>query len=340
MTIVQPELATPTGLLILPADAPRERWLEARRSGLGGSDALASLGLSPYSSRYSVWADKRGLLPDTDDNEAMKWGRLLEPVIAQQFEEQTGVGTSVCGLLRHVNRDWQLASVDRLTDDGAVLEIKTTSAYRADDWDDDQLADAAEAQLQHYLAVTGLEHGYAAALIGGQCLEIRHVQRDERLIKVLIEAEAELWRLVEAGTAPALDGSEATTSALKHIYPWAEIDLEVELSDEGIEALRRYDQLGREIKALVEKKDAAKNVVCAELGDALTGLHDGREVVTWKNNGTFNEDSLRAAAPDVAAEFTATVTVDRLERKQLAAAHPYLYAAYRGRRFNPIRKAL
>lgn len=340
MTIVQSELVTPTGLLILPADAPREQWLEARRSGLGGSDALASLGLSPYSSRYSVWADKRGLLPEQDDNEAMKWGRLLEPVIAQQFEEQTGISTMTCGLMRHVDRGWQLASVDRLTEDGAVLEIKTTSAYRAGDWDGDQLADAAEAQLQHYLAVTGLEHGYAAALIGGQRLEIRHVWRNDRLIKVLIEAEEELWALVEAGTAPALDGSEATTNALKHLHPWAETDLEVELSDDAMEALRRYNDLGKEIKALTEQRCAAKNVVCAELGDAITGLYDDREVVTWKNNGALDEDLLRTGAPDIAAEFTATVTVDRLERTQLAAAHPDLYAAYRGRRFNPIRKAL
>lgn len=340
MTTIAPDLVTPEGVLILAADASREEWLEARRLGLGGSDALATLGMSPYSSRYSVWADKRGLLPESGDNEAMKWGRRLEPIVAEAFTEETGIATSVCGLMRHVNRDWQLASVDRLTEDGAVLEIKTTSSFRAGDWDDDQMADAAEAQLQHYLAVTGLEHGYAAALIGGQRLEIRHVERDERLIRLLIEAEAELWHLVEAGTAPALDGSQATTDALAHLYPWAQEDLEVELSDAGAAALRRYVQLGGQVKDLTEARDEAKNIVTAELGDAITGTIDGRDAVTWKNTGYLDEELLRESAPDIADEFTATVTVERLERKALAAAHPSLYAAHRGRRFNPIRKAL
>lgn len=340
MTTTAPDLVTPEGVLILAPDAPREAWLEARRFGLGGSDALATLGLSQYSSRYSVWADKRGLLPESDDNEAMKWGRRLEPIVAEAFMEETGIGTSVCGLMRHVNRDWQLASVDRLTDDGAVLEIKTTSSYRAADWDDDQLADAAEAQLQHYLAVTGLQHGYAAALIGGQRLEIRHVERDERLIALLIEAEAELWHLVEAGTAPALDGSQATVDALAHLYPWAQEDLEVELSDEALTALRRYVELGGQIKDLTDERNAAKNVVSAELGDAIAGTHDGRPVVTWKNVGHLDEDLLRETAPEIVEEFTERVAVERLARKALAAAHPSLYAAHRGRRFNPIRKAL
>lgn len=340
MTTVPLERVTPEGVLILPADAPRHEWLEARRAGIGGSDALATLGLSPYSSRYSVWADKRGLLPEQDDNEAMKWGRRLEPIVADAFTEETGIGTTVCGLMRHVDRDWQLASVDRLTDDGAVLEIKTTSAYRAGDWDDDQLADAAEAQLQHYLAVTGLEHGYAAALIGGQRLEIRHVRRDERLISLLVDAEAELWQMVQTGMAPALDGSQATAEALAHLYPWAQEDLEVELSDEVMAALRRYDELGKQIKTLTEERVAAKNIVCAELGDAITGTYDGKDVVTWKNTGHLDEALLRETAPDIAAEFTESVTVQRLERKALAAAHPSLYAAHRGRRFNSIRKAL
>lgn len=336
--ILTRDLVTPTGMLILPADAPRRQWLDARRRGLGGSDALAVLGLSQYSSRYVVWADKSGLLPEKDDSEAMKWGRLLEPLIAEQFTEQTGIPAAPCGLMRHVDRDWQLASVDRLTADGAVLEIKTTSAYRASDWDDDQMADAAEAQLQHYLAVTGLEHGYAAALIGGQRLEIRHIERDERLISLLVEAEAELWDMVRAGTAPALDGSEATAQALAQLYPWADPNIAVELSPEAESALREYVDLGKQAKDIKDRRDAAKNLVCAELGEAMTGRLNGVDVVTWKNTGSLNEIQLAASAPDIGAEFTRMVPL--LDRKALASAHPDIYEAHRGRRFNPIRKAL
>ncbi|MEU8199541.1 lambda-exonuclease family protein [Microbispora amethystogenes] len=330
-------LITPTGLLTLPADAPRPEWLAARRRGIGGSDALAVLGLSPYSSRYQVWAEKSGLLREQDDSEVMAWGRKLEPVIAEEFEARTGIPTHACGLMRHVERDWQLASVDRLTADGGVLEIKTTSAYRASDWDDEQLADAAEAQLQHYLAVTGLEHGYAAALIGGQRLEIRHVERNDRLINVLVNAEAELWQMVIDGTAPALDGSEATARTLAELYPHA-AERQVEVDADTVARLRASLGWAEEIKTLKKQRDAVKNEATGLMGDANVATFNGVPVATWKNTGDFDAEAFTAAHPEIAAEFT--VTVEQLDTAALKAAHPDLYAAHRGRRFLPSKKGL
>ena len=40
----------------------REEWLQARRRGIGGSDAAAVLGLSPWKSNVRLWEEKTGLL--------------------------------------------------------------------------------------------------------------------------------------------------------------------------------------------------------------------------------------------------------------------------------------
>ena len=336
MTITdEQQLVTPTGRLVLPADSPRGEWLAARRRGIGGSDALAVLGMSPYGSRYSVWADKRGLLREQDDREAMFWGRRLEPVIAAEFTERTGIPAVACGLMQHETREWQLASVDRLTADDGVLEIKTTSQYLASDWDDEQVADAAEAQLQHYLAVTGYEHGYAAALIGGQRLEIRHVVRDERLIKVLVDAEAELWQMVLDDTAPAMDGSAASLKALAELYPTA-ADRKVALDAETVAKLRRYEAWTQEETALKKAKSAPRADVCGALKDATVGTWNGREVVTWKNTGDFNAAAFTEAHPKLAAACAKTV----LDEQAVRTRHPELYAAFRGRRFHVVKKGL
>ena len=53
--------AIPAGKLILKASEyahDREKWLKARRSGLGASEVAAILGLSPWSTPYKVWKDK------------------------------------------------------------------------------------------------------------------------------------------------------------------------------------------------------------------------------------------------------------------------------------------
>ena len=38
--------------LVKTKDLSRDEWLEARRSGLGSSDAATALGLNPYQSRF------------------------------------------------------------------------------------------------------------------------------------------------------------------------------------------------------------------------------------------------------------------------------------------------
>ena len=41
----------------------RESWLKERRSGIGGSDAAAILGVSPWRTALDVYSDKRGISP-------------------------------------------------------------------------------------------------------------------------------------------------------------------------------------------------------------------------------------------------------------------------------------
>lgn len=57
-------------------------WLEARRAGIGGSDAAAILGASPWATPLSVWADKQGLTEDKPDTIAMRFGRDAEEIVA------------------------------------------------------------------------------------------------------------------------------------------------------------------------------------------------------------------------------------------------------------------
>lgn len=44
--------------LVETKDLPREGWLEVRKSGIGGSDAGAAVGLSPYTSQLELWLEK------------------------------------------------------------------------------------------------------------------------------------------------------------------------------------------------------------------------------------------------------------------------------------------
>ena len=82
---------TPTAVLVAPYSTPREEWLQLRQSGIGGSDALAVMGLDPWCSRMEVYLDKTGQLPERDATDRMRWGQLVEDTIARYFAAETGL---------------------------------------------------------------------------------------------------------------------------------------------------------------------------------------------------------------------------------------------------------
>ena len=61
----------------------RAAWLEHRRKYIGGSDAAAALGLSPWRTNVELWEEKTGrrVAPDISDNAAVKYGTEAEPFL-------------------------------------------------------------------------------------------------------------------------------------------------------------------------------------------------------------------------------------------------------------------
>ena len=71
----------------------RKEWLDYRRQGIGGSDAAAVLGISPWRTARDLYYDKLNIATADDDENwvAKAVGQLLEPLVAKVFERQTGL---------------------------------------------------------------------------------------------------------------------------------------------------------------------------------------------------------------------------------------------------------
>ncbi len=329
---------TPDARLILRADAPRDAWLAERRKGLGGSDAATVLGLNPYSDPYSLWVDKTTGLPDETPSSAMEWGNRLEAAVAQWFTDETGIELRRAGLMQSKRWPELRASIDRLTADGGILEIKTTNWRQAELWDDGQVPDSAELQTQHYLAVTGRNHAHVAVLMDGRDPLQRLVERDERLIADLIKIEREWWaKHVVGGIAPAVDASSSCTEALNG--RWAgEGGLLVELDAAALDAVREYHAAAAAAKAADARKSLAGNTLRGLIGEATEAkTADGTPIATWKRNGTFAPARFTAAEPELAAEYTRAVTVEKLDVDAIKRDHPETWESYRARVLRPAK---
>ncbi|WP_155027737.1 YqaJ viral recombinase family protein [Burkholderia pseudomallei] len=216
--------------LVETKDMPREDWLEVRKSGIGGSDAAAAVGLSPYQSQLELWLVKTGRdenlpKPDPEDTtEAVFWGHVLEPIVAAAYTKQTGNRVRrVNAVLRHHTIPWMLANVDREVvgnRDVQLLECKTAGEFGARLWRDG-VPEYVTLQVQHQLMVTGKQAADVAVLLCGQKLDVHRIERDDALIARLVELEAAFWRYVETDTPPPADGSESADRALRCLYPGA-----------------------------------------------------------------------------------------------------------------------
>ena len=173
-------------ILVETEGLSREEWLRYRKCGIGGSDVAAILGISKWNSAISLWLDKTNQTNEpVEENEAMQWGTIMEPIIRNRFAEVTGkTVVEVKAMLQHPEHPFMLADVDGLTTDDegnpAILEIKTASEYKRAEWEND-IPSYYQAQVQHYLCVTGVQKAYVAVLIGGNSFKVYEVDADAEI---------------------------------------------------------------------------------------------------------------------------------------------------------------
>ena len=295
--------------LRLQENMPREQWLRLRRRGIGGSDAGAIMGVNPYKSILEVWMDKTNQIAiEETESEAAYWGKLLEPVVREEFTKRSGLSVQpVPFLLQHEEHIFMLANLDGMVDDPVygrcVFEAKTSSAYKADEWEKG-IPDSYYAQLQHYLAITGWKGAYIAALIGGNDFIYRFIPRDEAYIEKLVNKEASFWNFVKMRKMPPADGSKATAEFLKREYNKAKDASNVILPAESEKWLTQYREASAELKAVEERKNEAESNL-----KLLMGSHEkayiGKTEICWPN-----------------------IVSQRLDSKRLKVDEPELYERY------------
>lgn len=337
MTSTACALEAPTARLLLSSDAPHEEWLEARRSGIGGSDVAAILGLGggKYTSPRHVYEAKHGR-PEEVDSEAMEMGREIEGFISHMFTKRSGLPTVMPpGMLVHAETPWMLANVDRYTLDGAgvvvaPLECKNRSEYQIADWEDGKTPDAPAIQLHWYLAVGGWSHGYVAALVGGNKLRWQRIERDEEMIGYLVDYCGKWFeRHVLEGFPPPVDGLEATTKLFAKLWSVKAEDVaEIDLAQAKALRARRAELKATE-KELTEELRLVENEMRFAAGESEIVLAEGKPAWTWKQNGPFASKKFREAEPDIAAEYTHQI--DAIDTDRLKEERPELYASYRAR---------
>lgn len=289
------------GILVKTNDLSHEEWLEARKLGITGTDLGGLTGISKYSTPIKVYLDKIGELEPIEDNEAMYWGRVMEDVIAKEFQSRNNFRINkVNAILKHLDYEWALGNIDRLLTnekgEKGILEIKTVSEYGKDAWNEEEVPPQYMVQLQWYMFVSGATFGYFAALIGGNKYVQKYVERDEELINMLVDIANDFWENnVKKKVPPLVDGSDASTDLLKTLYPESIEGTEIQLPDEALDLIEKREQLKEQSKELDENIKECENKLKDLLKNNEVGVVGDKKVI-WKTYSRTNLDSKKFKA--------------------------------------------
>jgi len=315
----------------------RAEWLEERRTGIGGSDSSAVLGLNPWMSPYSLWADKLGMLPEREESEAMRQGRDFEDYVARRFCEVSGKRVRrVNKILRHPENSFMLANIDRdIVGEDSGLECKTTSMLNLKKYAGGDFPVNYYCQCVHYMAVTGAKRWYLAVLVLNQALLCFQLTRepetpvpewcvssvyvDQSEIDSLVDAERSFWALVEAKEPPPLDGAPPTTDALEAIYADSNgSSIELFGRESLIETYAELKAQSRELDARIAE---CRQILMGDLGEAERG-NCGSYDVLWKSQSrkTFDSAAFFSDFPELkesAEDYWKTTSFRKFEIREV-----------------------
>lgn len=273
-------------------------WHARRKTGIGGSESAAVLGVSKWRTAYQVWLDKTGQAEPTEPNEAMRTGTILEKSIREMYSNETGRTVYDPGFKVDEDYPFIVGDVDGLCDD-RVVEIKN-SGYEWDEIPVDYYF-----QVQHYMRLHKKDIADIAVLFHGQVFRIFTVKRQEDLWKDIIPIYTEFWNCVTSITPPELTNLEDVNTAYRQSQ-----DTSITLSGTAIEALEKIKELKASIAEQEQIISSLEFNVKQELGENAVGTDEnGRTLVTWrtsKETVTFDRKRFEAEHKDLFDEYKTT----------------------------------
>lgn len=275
-------------------DISREEWLEIRRNSIGGSDAAAACGMSPWKSQLELFCDKMGMIPDKETNESMRRGTYLEEYVAQRFTEETGKKVIRSNFMYcHDDFPCLTANIDRMiVGERAGLECKTMNDYSSNDYDFEsgEIPVQYYCQCQHYMMVMGWEYMYIAFSSNFKFSWLK-IDRNDEFIKDMRQKELDFWyNFVIKKIRPEADGSESAMKTLEDLYPseYEGTSIDFDFDDLGA----RYTYLNDMISLYKKEKDDIKAKICDTLQDNERG-NSTNYTVTWKVQSKNGFDTKR-----------------------------------------------
>ncbi len=263
---------------------------QERRSYIGGSDASAVLGLSPYKTPFMLWQEKVGILEEDIDpsrEKILKRGARMEPYIREMVKEEHDIHI-VSVNQRYTDAEFPFLSCEvdfqyEDTDGVQNADIKTASIFTRNDWGKDQGDDDIPV---HYTVqflfgqmVTGRNRTLVVTLLGLDDLRIYRVERDEEMIQHIRTKCVEFW---QNHVIPRFPPPITSLEDAKLAWP-KDNGQQVKATPELIELVEKRKLITKSISGDEAKLQLIDLDITKAMKDATELVsEDGKKLASWK----------------------------------------------------------
>jgi len=256
------------------------------RNFIGSSDIAAVLGLSRWCTPLKLWAEKTGKIEpdDLSDNEAVEWGKRLEEIVAQKFADTHNVKLMAYKKrFSHPEHEFLTCELDRIiTGTETIVEVKTCSAWKAKEWEDEEIPTEYILQVQFAMGLSKRKHAFIAVLVGGNRYVEKELDFDEEIFENMVEKAVEFWDMVQKDIAPvAMIGDKDTLAALFPEEKEERIFMEGDKAEVLEKMFKQRKHHQEEMKRHEKIKEKAENAI-KEIIQGMEGIETEKYVSTWK----------------------------------------------------------
>lgn len=301
-----------------------------RSQFLGGSDAAAVMGLSPWATPVELWGQKTGRtpkeVPDAARQKMFDRGHKLEPFIRDMVIDKLKARGHQVELIatneRYTDPEHPFLACEidfELLLDGEHIncDAKSVSGFARKKWGDEDTEDVPieyAAQFMFGLMVTGRGKCLVAALRSFDDVDIYWTLRDEETIQAMRPKLVSFWvDHVMTGEPP----DPMVFSDIKYLFP-KDNGQAVEATEEVAGQVRALQTIKKQIKALEDKEADLQFQIADFISPNAILKFAGKEIATWKAQDTrrLDQKALQEQAPEIAAKFTTTTSSRVLRLKK------------------------
>lgn len=261
----------------------REEWLALRLPNISSTEVSSLFGISKYATIFELWHYKnKSIDVDFSGNERTEWGLALQDSIAAKVAKDNEWNIRRMDEYMFLPEIRLGSSFDFAIGEDGILEIKNVDKFIfLDEWTkkEDGSYEAPlhiEIQVQTQLCVSGRKFAYIVALVGGNEAVIIRRDRDENVIRAIIEKTKWFWQTIADKKEPEPDFKKDAEFIAK-LYGYAEPEkVEYRLEDAELkEIAAKYKEVSEKIKALDEEKESLKATMLVVIDDAEKVMGDG-----------------------------------------------------------------